>query len=235
MKKHLFLVLFFSFLCFQAQEQDFCKDFLQKEKVEFVNFKKAQLENKYSALRDKIFTDIRKSKEVLTDNIHLFIVSNTFVNDYISSDSENDCRYQSTLYLDKRTFLDSLFWNKDTFDYVKKHFNKNIFPVINHNGSFHLTKENFKNLFSNGEYLFINNFSTTYFPYKKENVFYIPNKKAKLSSGFTRVLIVFKDYKLVNKVEVQIENSKGLKTNSVEKKYLFINNQWKLIEKKEKK
>ncbi|KUJ57625.1 hypothetical protein [Chryseobacterium aquaticum] len=232
MKSKAAFILLFAISIFYTQEKQDrkCKDFLQKEKLEFEKFKSTQSKSKYTALRNKIFSDVKKNKEVLTDNIHLCVVSNTFVNDYYPSGSENDCRYSSTLYLDKISYLDSLFWTRETFTYVEKNFRKNIFPVINHNGSVLITKENFHVFFSDGDYSFIKNFSTAYFPEKKENVFYLPNRNAKLTSGFTSILVIFKDYEFINKVEVTINNIKGLKPNVRKKTYKYIGNQWKLIE-----
>lgn len=226
----LCIFLFFAFVVVSAQENDFCNEYLQKEKLEFQKFKEKELisQKKYTALRVKVFSDIRIKKEIKADNIFLCIVSDTFVNDDISNDK--DCRYRSTLYYNKRGFLDSLFWNKDTFDYVKKHFNKNIFPVINHNGNFHLTKENFKKLFSNGEYKFILDFPTTNLLGDKKEIYFIPSKgKHRKAAGKTKILVVFKDYESANNVEVIITNYLS-KPIIIRKKYQYIHNQWKLME-----
>lgn len=215
-----------------AQENDFCKEYLNKEILEFQKFQEKELINlkKYTALREKVFSDIRIKKEIKADNIFLCIVSDTFVNDNIPNDK--DCRYKSTLYLDKRIFLDSLFWNKDTFDLIKKHFNKNIFPVINYGSGIELTKKNIQDLFTEGEYAFIADFLTVNLSQNKQEVYYIPKKindRNKASASKTKVLIVFKDYELVNKVEVTITNYLS-KPSIIRKKYQYINHQWKLME-----
>lgn len=61
-------------------------------------------------------------------------------------------------------------------------------------------------------------------------MFYLPNRNTKLTSGFTSILVIFKDYEFINKVEVTINNIKGLKPNVRKKTYKYIGNQWKLIE-----
>ena len=162
MKPYFSFFLVFAFLVMSAQEKDFCIELLKKEKLELQKFKENEKKNqkKYIDLRKIIFSDIKKNKEIKTDNIFLCIVSDTYSNDYFPSGSNNDCKYKSTLFYDKREFLDSLFWTKKTFDFIKKNFNKNIFPVVNYRFGVEISKKNYSEFFSKGEYDFIRDFPT---------------------------------------------------------------------------
>lgn len=219
-----YILLLFSINCFSQQYESDCEKFFKSEKDSLQKFRLKELKNKskFESLKNIIFDGISK-KDLLSDNIDVAIFSNTFINDNISN-----CKSKSTLYFDKSSILDSLFWNKNTFEFLRQKYHKNFFPTINYNGGIHLTEK----LLSDNKFEYIKKFPKVYSKKDKSDIYYFPIKEKlplKITSGnsASRIIVNFGHYESKNLVLVEVI-SFGQKITRISKSYIFENGKWKL-------
>ena len=227
-----FLCLFLLCLCqnFHLQNTDKifsedCEKFMQKEKVNLQEFKESIIkkESNFVELRNQIFSN-ENLKKIETENIVLFILSNTFVNDQITN-----CQSQSTLFYDKILFLDQQFWSEGNLKFINLKSKKNIIPAINYQTTF-LTNElldNLRNDLKSYEYL---KELPSYGKYK-----YIPSNKKptqNLRLDYTKILVNFGKYDTSKEVTVQFTDTKNRNQRCLIYK---LNKKWEIISESENK
>lgn len=227
-----FLCLFLLCLCqnFRSQNTDKifnedCEKFMQNETVKLQEFKESIIkkESNFLELRNLIFSN-ENLKNIDTENIVLFILSNTFVNDHFTN-----CESKSTLFYDKILFLDQKFWNEENLKFINLKSEKNIIPAINYQTTF-LTDElldHLRNDLKSYEYL---KKLPSYGKYK-----YIPSNKKptqNLQLGYTKILVSFGKYDTSKEVAVQFTDTKNRNQRSLIYK---LNQKWKIISESESK
>jgi len=199
-----------------------CKEYFEKEKQKLINFKEKNNneKTKFVALRKIIFNNV--SKEFLAgESMFVSIYVDTFTNDVITF----KCSSRSTLYHDKKRFLDQLFWSKDTFEYVAKKFNKNIIPTYGLNATKIINKDFIIEMEKDSYYGFMLNFPEVK-ANERNGLYYPKNKrKPKFDGSGTRLVVNFSRYEAED--EVVAEFSEKLSQQFYT--YKYVDNQWKLI------
>ena len=196
-----------------------CEKFLQNENAKLRKFKEDETKYKidFLKLRNEIFNK-KNLKNIKTENIALYIISNTFVNDHITN-----CESRSTIYYDKMLFLDQIFWNKENLEYISAKSKKNIFPAINYGTKF-LTNELLD---------YLKDDLNSYNYLKKlpiiDNYKYIQSNKKQiqhLGINYTKILVNFAQYESKKEINVQLTDLK----NKNQKNLIYkFDGKWKLI------
>lgn len=223
---YLFFLCFYQNFCSQNTDKIFnenCKEFMQNEKQKLQEFKEAVKESNFLELRNQIFSN-ENLKKIETENIVIFILSNTFINDHITN-----CESKSTLFYDKILFLDQQFWNEENLEFISLKSKKNIIPAINYQTTF-LTDElldNLKDDLKSYEYL------KKLPSYGKDK--YIPNNKKPTQNfrlGYTKILVNFGKYDTSKEVAVQFTDTKNRNQRNLIYKH---NEKWEIISESENK
>ena len=225
---YLFFLCFYQNFCSQNTDKIFnedCKEFMQNEKRNLQEFKDAIIkkESNFLELRNLIFSK-ENLKKIETENIVIFILSNTFINDHITN-----CESKSTLFYDKILFLDQQFWNEENLEFVSLKSKRNIIPAINYQTTF-LTDElldSLKDDLKSYEYL------KKLPSYGKDK--YIPNNKKPTRNfrlGYTKILVNFGKYDISKEVAVQFTDTKNRNQRNLIYKH---NEKWEIISESENK
>ncbi|MPS66015.1 MAG: hypothetical protein DI622_05780 [Chryseobacterium sp.] len=199
-----------------------CKEYFEKENRELIAFKEKNLneKQKFISLRKIIFNNVSKVF-LASKNIYVSIYVDTFVNDNYTV----QCSSRSTLYHDKKLFLDQLFWSEDTFKYIAKNYNKNIFPTIGMHASKIINKNLIREFNKYGYYSFMLDFPEVEAG-DKTGLYYPKNKqKPKFDGPTTRLVVNFSQYETGNKVVAEFYEDRYQYFHT----YQYIANQWKLI------
>ncbi|MCW3160164.1 hypothetical protein [Chryseobacterium oryctis] len=187
--------------------------------------KESQNQEKFHLLRNTIFNQITKEDLPLVD-LKVSVVSDIYANDVIK-----DCKSTSTLHSDKMSFLDSIFWNDNTFEFLRKKYQKNIIPIINYGSGIYITEENRKSF--NLDYM--QNFSKMFSERDNSEIYYFPRSKnskklPNLNGNFQRIVINFGRYEREDLVLIETISSVGNKITRISKTYRYENNKWLKIE-----
>ncbi len=205
-------------------ERGDCTEYFQKEKKELSAFKErnSNEKQKFVALRKIIFNNVSKIF-LVGESIYVSIYVDTFINDHYTV----KCSSRSSLYHDKKLFLDQLFWSEDTFEYVAKKLNKNLIPTIGSGRKTIISDYLIGFKRDLGYYDFFETFCQIKDPYNKEMIYYYPRNKQKLKfdGSETRLIINFSQYEAENKVVVKFYKLRDEYFYT----YQYTDNQWKLI------
>jgi hypothetical protein len=200
-----------------------CSEYFQKEKEELVSFKEKNTNDKakFIALRKIIFNNVSKIF-LMGESLFVSIYVDTFINDNYTI----KCSSRSTLYHDKKLFLDQLFWSEKTFKYIAKNYHKNVIPTFGMNASKTINKDFVNELERSGYYGFMKNFPKVG-TNEKSGLYYPKNKQKPKFDGetATRLVVNFSWYDSENKVVAEFYKTRDHHFYT----YQYIDNQWKLI------
>ncbi|GEM_PF-5027666 len=225
---YLFFICLFQNFCSQNTEKLFnedCEEFKRNDKIKLQEFKDQIIKKESSLLelRNLIFSN-DNLKKIKTENIVVFILSNTFINDHFT-----DCDSKSTLFYDKILFLDQQFWNKDNLNFINLKSKKSIIPAINYRTTFFTDAllDSLRHDLKSYEYLktLPNYEGDKYIRYNKKLI-----RNFRLS--YTKILVDFGKYDTNKEVAVQFTDIKNRNQRNLIYKH---NHKWKIISESESK
>lgn len=199
-----------------------CTEYFQKEKNELAAFKEknSNEKQKFTELRKIIFNNI--PKEFLGgESMFVSIYVDTFINDNYTI----QCSSRSTLYHDKKLFLDQLFWSEETFKYVAQKLNKNIVPTVGMNAIRTINKDFIRGFREYSYYSFMLNFPEVG-TNGRTGLYYPKNNQKPKFNGetATRLVVNFSWYDIENKVVAEFYKTRSNRFYT----YQYIDNHWKL-------